>query len=164
MLWRIGRIGLRRHWACLHRLLKRLLLESPGVLSASEFVPPLGLRNPFSPISGFRPRPLQAIQFHSRALIVTHKLSSLGHNLFLLLRQSHYDYATELSLDLLVSGPALDSMSVRAWSRARKVGIEYRPSHPKPQRRYWHLADESVLANVRLGGGHLKLIAFAWSV
>ena len=120
LLWSISRIGLRRHWACLHRLLKRFLLESPTVLSASEFVPPLGLRNPFSPISGFRPRLLQAMQFHSRALIVTHKLSSLVHNLFLLLRQSHYDYATELSLDLLVGGPALDSMSMRAWSRARR--------------------------------------------
>src|SRR6266478_8133636 len=103
----------------MHRLLKRLLLESPRVLSASEFVPPLGLRNPFSPVSGFRPRPLQAIQFHHRALIVTHKLSSVVHNLFLLLRQSHYDYATELSLDLLVRGPALDSMSTRASPRAR---------------------------------------------
>jgi hypothetical protein len=75
---------------------------SPGVVSACEFVPPLGLCNPFSPVSGFKPRPLQAMKFHDRAVILAHKLSSLFTTLFVLLRQSHYDYATELSLDLLV--------------------------------------------------------------
>src|ERR1700681_1748642 len=97
----IGRIGLRCHWARLHRLLKRHLLESPGVLSACQFVPPLGLSNPLSPISGFKPRPLQAMLFHSRAMIVTHRLSSVIHTLFLLLRQSHHDYATDPFLDFV---------------------------------------------------------------
>jgi hypothetical protein len=77
----IGRIGLRCQWDCLHRLLKRLLLQSPGVLSARQFVPPFGLGNPFSPVSGLKPRPLQAMLFHSRAMIIAHKLFSLIHNL-----------------------------------------------------------------------------------
>jgi hypothetical protein len=70
-------------------------------------VPALGLSNPFSPISGLKPRPLQAMQFHYRAIILAHKLSPLCTTLFLLLRQSHYDYATELFLDLLVKDPLL---------------------------------------------------------
>jgi hypothetical protein len=40
------------------------------------------------------------MQFHYRAIVVTHKLSSLCTTLFLLLRQSHYDYAAELFSDL----------------------------------------------------------------
>jgi hypothetical protein len=80
---------------------------SPSVLSARQFVPPLGLSNPFSPVSGLKPRPLQAIQFHYRVITVAHKLSSPVHTLFLLLRQSHHDYATELFLDLLVKAPLM---------------------------------------------------------
>jgi hypothetical protein len=98
-------------------------------LSAPEFVPPLGLRNPFSPISGFKPRPLQAMQFHHRALVITHKLSSLITTLFLLLLQSHYDYATELSLNWLVNGPTLDGLRRGPESRERIAGsLERRPS------------------------------------
>ena len=145
----------------MHRLLKRLLLESPRVLSASEFVPPLGLRNPFSPVSGFRPRPLQAIQFHHRALVVTHKLSSLGHNLFLLLRQSHYDYATELSLDLLVSGPALDSMSARAWSIGQKGRHRIPAITPETAKTILALGRRKCFGKCPLRGGHLKLMAFS---
>ena len=114
----IGRIGLRCHWACLHRLLKRVLLESPGVLRACQFVPPLGLSNPFSPIPGLKPRPLQAMLFHSRAMILTHRLSSVIHTLFLLLRQSHHDYATELFLESVVGSPSQRSFSpMRASGR-----------------------------------------------
>jgi hypothetical protein len=64
-------------------------------------VPPLGLSNPFSPIPGLKPRPLQAVLFHSRAMIVAHRLSSVIHTLFALLRQSHHDYATEPFLDFV---------------------------------------------------------------
>src|SRR5215813_10875854 len=90
--------GLRGHWARMHRLLKGLLLKSPGVLSAREFVPPFGLCNPFSPIQGVGPRPLQAMQLHHRTIAIAHRLSFLFTTLFALLLQSHYDYATELLL------------------------------------------------------------------
>jgi hypothetical protein len=90
--------------------LKRVLLESPGVLRACKLVPPLGLSNPFSPISGLKPRPLQAMLFHSRAMIVAHRLFSVIHTLFALLRQSHHDYATEPFLDFIGWGHAHGSM------------------------------------------------------
>jgi hypothetical protein len=66
-------LALGCHRLCVHRLLKWPLLESPGILSACKLVPALRLRNPFTSIQRLQPRPLKAVHFHCRAIIVTHR-------------------------------------------------------------------------------------------
>jgi hypothetical protein len=65
----------------MRRLLEGLLLMTPRDLSAREFVPPLRLRNPFSSVEMVQSRPLQALQFHYRAIV--HGNPFLSPNLFL---------------------------------------------------------------------------------
>jgi len=101
------------------------------------------------------------MQFHCRALIVTHKLSSLVHNLFLLLRQSHYDYATELSLDLLVGGPLLTACR-RGLRRGSECRDRIPPAiTPETAKTILALGRRKCFGKCPLRGGHLKLIAFS---
>jgi hypothetical protein len=101
-------LALRCHRLRLHRLLKWPLLQPPGILSAFELVPALGLRNPFAPVPRLQPGPLEAVRFHFRAIIAAHRRILLSAVYFFPLRQSHYDYVAERFLKSVPKNAASD--------------------------------------------------------